>query len=138
MRHVSVAEPHQDFLHLARHMSGLMHKIIQSGFSPGEKSPDWAPAVDICEMPDSYEVIVELAGVKHDEIEVYTQHHQLTIAGWRGDPTPRTKVCVHQMEIEQGQFCRRLRLPGDADDESISAQFHDGLLFISIAKRPGV
>jgi HSP20 family protein len=126
----------EDLGHLARHMTNLMHQMLNTGFSLAGKSSDWTPAVDICETPDRYEIIVELAGVQRDDIEVFTEDHFLSVAGWRGDPTPRDKVCVHQMEIEQGHFCRRLRLPDDADESSVEARHRDGFLLISIPKRP--
>jgi HSP20 family protein len=108
---------------------------MHSGFSTGPKSADWAPAVDVGETPDSYEVIVDLAGVKREEIEVFTEEQHLTVAGWRADPLPEGKVCVHQMEIQQGQFRRRIHLPDDADPQIISARYREGLLHISIPKK---
>jgi HSP20 family protein len=135
MRHAILAQGPQDLGHLARHVSDLMHKVIHAGFSPGSKHPDWVPAVDICEMADRYEVIVELAGVRRDEIEVFTEGNHLTVTGWREDPSPRDKVRLHQIEIEQGQFRRRILLPANVDPETISARHRDGLLRIQIPKR---
>ena len=135
MHRLHLSGSHEDLGHLARHMSSLMHRVLNTGFSPGGKASDWTPAVDICEMPDRYDIIIELAGVRRDDIEVFTENHYLTVAGWRGDPTPRDKVCVHQMEIEQGQFCRRVHLPDDADEASVSARHRDGFLTITIPKR---
>ena len=135
MVHLQLTGSHEDLGHLARHMSSLMHRVLSTGFSLAGKACDWTPAVDICETADRYEILIELAGVRRDDIEVVTENHYLTIAGWRGDPTPRDKVCVHQMEIEQGQFRRRLRLPDDADESSVSARHRDGFLTITIPKR---
>jgi len=137
MRSILSAPSHEDLGHLAHHMSRLMHKVLQSGFSPGGHAALWAPAVDICETADHYEVIVELAGVRREEIEVYTENHCLIVSGWRGDPTPEDKICLHQMEIEEGPFRRSLRLPADADETAVSARYRDGFLYISIPKRAG-
>jgi len=131
------AQSHQDLTHLARHVSQLMHKVVQSGFSPGSRSTDWTPAVDICETPDHYEVIVELAGVPRENIEVYTENRRLIIAGWRGDPAPGDKVCLHQMEIEQGAFRRSVALPADAAEEHVTATYRDGMLHVAVPKRAG-
>jgi HSP20 family protein len=135
MRRLIIAEGRQEIGHLAHHMSSLVHHIIHSGF-PSSSKTDWTPAVDIYETEESYEVIVELAGVTREHIEVYADTRVLTVAGWRADPVPAGKVCVHQMEIEQGQFRRCLGLPGDADTDRVTARYHDGLLLISIPKRP--
>jgi len=134
MHRLIIAQGHQDLGHLARHMTDLVHRVLASGFT-GPKTADWTPAIDVCEAPDRYEVTVELAGVRREDIEVYTEGHMLTIAGWRGDPMSHDKVCVHQMEIEQGQFCRRLRLPDDADGDNVSARHKEGLLVVRVGKR---
>jgi HSP20 family protein len=137
MYRLSLAEKHEDLGHLARHMSSLMQRVLHSGFSMGSKAAQWTPAADISETPDHYVVVVELAGVRREQIEVYTENSYLTVSGWRGDPTPPEKVCVHQVEIEQGPFCRRLRLPGDADESAVSARYRDGLLHVLIPKIAG-
>jgi len=134
MRRAILTQGHQDLGHLARHMTDIMHRVLHSGFSTGRRPPDWAPAVDISEMCDHWEVIVELAGVRRDDIEVYTENHHLTITGWRHDPTSPEKVRLHQMEIEQGQFRRRILLPTDVDEDAVTARYHDGLLRIRVPK----
>jgi HSP20 family protein len=136
MHRILVGHTTHDMGHLARHMAQIMDRLVKSSFSPGSgTSPDWVPAVDVCEMPDHYEVIVELAGVRREQIEVYTEDTYLTIAGCRCDPFTRDKVCLHQMEIEQGRFRRRLALPEDACIAEVAARYKDGLLKIRIPKR---
>ena len=134
MRHAILAQGREDLNHLARHMTDIMHRVLQSGFTPGPKPPDWTPAIDVSETEDHYEVVVELAGVRREDIEVYTEHNHLVVAGWRKDPTPPEKVRLHQMEIEQGQFRRRVLLPPDSDEDAVTARCHDGLLRVRIPK----
>lgn len=135
MHRIAVAHTSQDMGHLARHMAQIMDRLVKSSFAPGSGSPDWVPAVDVCEIADRYEVIVEVAGVRRENIEIYTEDRYLTISGWRADPFPRDKVSVQQMEIEQGQFRRRLTLPDDAQVADVTARYRDGLLRIHIPKR---
>ena len=126
-------DPHR----LAHHVSHMMEKFMKSGFTPGGQAPDWVPAVDVCETPEAYEIVVELAGVRREDIEVYTERRRLMISGWRRDPMPREKTCLHQIEIEQGRFQRQLSLPGDADEEGVTARYREGLLRIRVAKHGG-
>jgi len=127
--------PREDLGHMARHMMQIMDKLLKSGFSPGRRTPDWTPAVDISELEDRYEIIMELAGVRREDIELYTEGNQLVVTGWRGDPGPREKVRIHQMEIEEGQFRRRILLPEHVDAEKITARFREGLLRIQVPKQ---
>jgi HSP20 family protein len=135
MHRLILAQGRPDIGHLASHMSNLMHRILESRFQTGSRRSDWTPAVDVSETAEGYEVIVELAGVRRNDIEVFTENHRLIVSGWRGDPTSRAKTCVHQMEIEQGRFCRSLRLPADADEEGVSAKYREGLLVLTVPKR---
>jgi len=135
MHRLHVAHTSRDMGHLARHMAQIMDRMVKSSFAPGSGSPDWVPAMDVCETPDRYEVIVELAGVRRDHIEVTTEGNYLIVSGCRADPFPRDQICLHQMEIEQGRFGRRLALPDDACIEDITARHKEGLLRIRIPKR---
>jgi len=136
MRTVTLVQSRGDLEHLARHMSNLMHKVLRPAFGmSGAKAADWTPAIDVCEADSHYEVIVELAGVHRDDIEVYTERGYLVVTGSRHDPTSPEKVCWHQMEIEEGRFLRRIALPSAIDEEKIVARFRDGLLRIRIPKR---
>jgi HSP20 family protein len=74
--------------------------------------------------------------VRRDDIEVFTEGRHLTVAGFREDPTPRGKICLHQMEIEEGHFRRCILLPTNVDSEGISARHRDGLLRIQVPKLP--
>jgi HSP20 family protein len=130
-----VTRPREDLGHVARHMMQIMDKLLKSGFSPGRRTPDWTPAVNISELEDRYEIVVELAGVRRADIELYTENRQLVVTGWRGDPGPREKVRIHQMEIEEGQFRRRILLPEHVDAEKITARFREGLLRIQVPKQ---
>ncbi|MGB2937038.1 MAG: Hsp20/alpha crystallin family protein [Phycisphaerae bacterium] len=135
MHHAVITQGGNDLGHMARHMIQIMDRLLKSGFSPSTRAPDWTPAVDICELVDRYEVIVELAGVCRDDIEVYTQDCQLTVTGWRSDPSSHEKCRLHQMEIEQGRFRRCIHMPDDADDGAVTARCREGLLRIQMPKR---
>jgi HSP20 family protein len=116
-------------------MTDLMHKVLHAGpCRSGESPADWTPAIDVCEIDDHYEVIVELAGVRQSDIEVYTERGCLTVTGWRHDPTSPEKIGWHQMEIEEGQFRRRIVLPRRVDEDNITATYREGLLRIRIPK----
>jgi HSP20 family protein len=135
MRTSVAAQSRDDLGHLARHMTHLMHKVLHAcPPSSGETAADWAPAIDVCETCDHYEVIVELAGVRRSDVDVYTERGCLTVSGCRRDPTSPEKTGWHQMEIEEGQFRRRIVLPRKIDEAGITARLREGLLRIRIPK----
>ena len=103
---------------------------IRSGFRP---------AVDVwfTEDPPQLVVVVELAGVDPDSIELGLGERTLTISGSRTRPRVAGQV-YQQAEIEYGRFERRIALEQDIDADAATAAYDAGLLRITlpIASRP--
>ena len=94
----------------------------------------WKPFCDVYECPKCLHVIVELAGVSGDEVEVVLQGRTLIIRGDRPQPQPEEYRTVHQMEINFGRFERVLELPHPVDQEATTAAYRNGFLFIELPK----
>ena len=97
---------------------------IRSGFRP---------AVDcyVTEDPPELTVLVELAGVDPESIELAAEKRALTISGVR--PRPRVAGQVYQQaEIEYGRFERRIPLGQDIDADAASAAYEAGMLRITL------
>jgi HSP20 family protein len=96
------------------------------------------PAVDVFRNDDPAElrIVVDLAGVAPETIQLTTSGRTLVIAGER----PRLSGGAYQqMEIEYGRFQRTLQLPADVDPANASAAYERGMLAIvlPIATAPG-
>jgi HSP20 family protein len=89
------------------------------------------PAVDVWEDPDQLVVLVELAGVDPDTIELRVEERALTIAGSRARPRVPGQV-YQQAEIEFGHFERRIPLARDLDPEAATAAYEAGMLRITL------
>lgn len=91
------------------------------------------PAVDcfFLEDPPQLVVVVELAGVDPDSIELSVEERALTISGSR--PRPRVPGQVYQQaEIEYGRFERRIPLEQDIDTAAAGAAYEAGMLRITL------
>jgi len=105
----------------------------------GEKAvADWAPAVDIIEDKDRFVLRADLPGVDRDDIDVSMDDGVLTIAGERRAEEPSEFDGIKRYERASGRFQRRFTLPESADAEAIKARSVNGILEISIPKRPEV
>lgn len=93
----------------------------------------WRPAVDIYETEDEVIVLVEIAGMKKEDIEVAIQGNILTISGNRREYIPY-KVKLEQMEINYGKFQRKVKIFTPINREKITATYDNGLLKISLPK----
>ena len=91
------------------------------------------PAVDcfVTDDPHQLIVVVELAGIDPDSLELALDGEALTIAGER--PRPRVGGQVYQQaEIEYGHFERRIPLGHRVAGASATASYEAGLLRITL------
>ena len=96
----------------------------------------WTPRVDIKEEPNRFVLYADIPGVDPKDIEVQMDKGMLTIKGERrGEALVETEN-FSRIERRHGSFHRRFALPDSADPEGISATGHNGVLQISIPKRP--
>jgi HSP20 family protein len=94
----------------------------------------WQPALDIYELEDRLLVVVELPGVEKKAIQVTLADDVLTIAGIRYNLVSAAKHICHRIEIQQGRFCRSIKLTVPVRREEVAAKFEEGLLKIEIPK----
>jgi HSP20 family protein len=113
-----------------------MMKLSRPMMSPSDAG--WTPEADLFETDRDICVVVNLAGVQKEEIEVSFHQNHLRVAGNRlrnlpsGSPTH-----FHHMEIGHGEFERVFRIPAAVDDDHISASCAEGLLTVRMKKRVG-
>jgi HSP20 family protein len=94
--------------------------------------------VNVCEHPDEYCIVVELAGVRTEELDLRVEDDALTLSGARaapGVPERGQTARLHMMEIDHGRFSRSLPLPGDIEPEGIEATYRNGYLWIRLPKK---
>ena len=121
---------------MARQMSRWVDQVLGKGFH-GEAGV-WTPAVNFYEGEKYYGIVVELAGVDPEKIDLRVESGMLTICGQRATPAlpeDRRAVRLLMMEIDHGNFSRSLKLPPDADEDSVSASYRCGYLWIRLHKK---
>lgn len=79
--------------------------------------------------PPELHVVVELPGTDADSVRIAVSGGSLVIAGRRARPSvPRARY--EQMEIEYGDFERRIELGIDVDPSGATATYERGMLSI--------
>lgn len=99
---------------------------------------DWAPAVDIVEEKDHFVLRADVPGVAPSDIDVSMEDGVLTIAGERHTEKHEDAEGIKRFERVSGKFYRRFTLPETADAEGIGARSANGILEVSIPKKPEV
>lgn len=105
----------------------------------GRRALEWtaAPAVDIVERDNAYEVTAELPGLDEKNIEVNVANGRLTIKGEKHEEKEEKKKGYHLQERRFGSFERSFVLPEGVDADKIEANFNKGVLMVRLPKKPG-
>jgi HSP20 family protein len=96
----------------------------------------WQPVADIYETDEAWVIKLELAGVGKEDFSLFANKGILTIRGTRRDEFEGKWRTYHQAEINYNEFERSFPLPQGTDEGAIKALYKDGLLVITIGKRP--
>ena len=116
-------------------MDELFHNRLASVLG-GERvqSVAWSPVVDIEETELNYLIRAELPGLNKEKVKVTVEDGVLTLSGERDLERKVEGKTFHHIERSHGTFTRSFTLPENAEAESVSANYKDGLLEIRVAK----
>lgn len=93
-------------------------------------------AVDVLEDKDHVVLKAELPGVNPKEVDIHVEDNVLTISGEKKIEHEDKKDAYLRIERYYGKFSRAFTLPPYVDSGQISAQYKDGVLTVSLPKRP--
>lgn len=97
------------------------------------RSRRWHPATDITETESGYQINMDLPGIKPEDVAIEAHEQKLQIKGER-QTTSNQEGKTHYNERVHGSFHRTFKLPNDANESAIHANFEHGVLSISIPK----
>ena len=93
------------------------------------------PAVDVAETDTAYQVKAELPGIRKEDLDVTVDDGVLTIKAEHNDNQEQTENGqLIRQERSYGTFVRSLRLGANVDEETITAEYRDGVLHITLPK----
>ena len=104
----------------------------------GRPANRWMPRVDVLDRENDLVVRTEVPGIDPESIDVTVEGGALTIKGGRSFDSEENTGNYHRKEKFEGSFERTVLLPEGADAEAVTATSKDGILEISIPKRPEV
>jgi HSP20 family protein len=102
-----------------------------------EQVKGWSPAVDVIEREDTFEVKVELPGIKQADIDLSVSDNTLTVRGERTPADGAKDEDYYRNEIAYGSFYREITLPSKVDVKNVEAVYEDGILSISLQRAAG-
>jgi HSP20 family protein len=130
-----------DSTSMARNMSRWVDHVLGGAVHKYRGGEAWAPSVNLYEDAGHYCVIVDLAGMDPDDIDLRIEEGALVLSGRRS--MPEMPECsgsmrVHLMEIDHGPFSRKVELPDNVDADAAAKQdalYQNGYLRVRLPKR---
>ncbi len=95
-----------------------------------------APTTDVIEDADAYHFYFEMPGIKSESVEVRVEDEKLVVEAERKRPEWSKETAIHLAERIYGKLHRAFAMPEDADHEGIKAAYKDGVLEVTMLKRP--
>jgi len=95
--------------------------------------PVWEPPADVLETASEVLIFVALPGVNPEQVQAVIEDGHLTISGTRMFPPELRTATIHRLELPQGRFLRRIKLP-PGTYANIRPGMAEGCLLIKLEK----
>ena len=103
---------------------------FDSLFTPRFSGASSVMKTDIKEREKEYELSIELAGFKKENVTINFEKGYLTVSGKNEEKEEGSKFLRRERTVS----CSRSYYVGDIDKSTVKAKFENGVLFITIPK----
>jgi HSP20 family protein len=124
-------EPMRELASLQNEMSRFMNGLLEGN---GRTTQNWVPALDVWETEDELVYAFDLPGIPEDAISVEFEDGALTVSAERSRDQKVENDRFYRFERRFGSFTRTIGLPQGASEESIRADYKNGVLEVHVRK----
>jgi HSP20 family protein len=123
--------PFSELASLQNEMSRFMNGLVEGN---GRASQSWIPTADVWETADEVVYAFDLPGIPENEISIELDDGALTITAER--EREQTVEDGHYFRFERrfGTFTRTIGVPQGTTEESVKAEYRNGVLEVHVAK----
>ena len=124
-------EPFRELATLQTEMSRLMNGLFEGN---GRETQSWVPALDVFETENELVYAFDLPGIAEEQIAIELNEDALTVSASRERSQELTGNGFHRSERRFGSFTRTVGVPAGTSDDSVKADYRDGVLEVRVAK----
>ncbi|HTV53558.1 MAG TPA: Hsp20/alpha crystallin family protein [Terriglobia bacterium] len=129
-------EPFRDLLTTQDRFNRLFNETLGNVFGGEELAGRaWNPAVDIYENDQQLVLKAELPGIDPKDVDIRVEDGTLYLKGERKHEKDVKEGSYHRVERSYGSFTRTFSLPNYVNVDNIKADYKDGVLTLTMAKR---
>jgi HSP20 family protein len=116
---------------LQNEMSRFMNGLLEGN---GRTTQSWVPALDVWETEEELVYAFDLPGIPEDAISVEFEDGALTVSAERARDQKVENDRFYRFERHFGSFTRTIGLPQGISEESINADYKNGVLEVHVRK----
>ena len=134
---LSAWPPLDRLMNLRDEMNRLFDLPLTGNFAQqGQLFSGWTPALDLYQTNDNVVAVVEIPGMRKEDIDISLHDGMLTIAGERTSSIVESETGEGAERTERftGKFRRSISLPTRVDAGKVSATYKDGILTVTLPK----
>ena len=128
-------DPFRELAQLQDRVNRLFQETGSAQHDEGLTTTSFVPPVDIYETEHNIVLKVEVPGVEQKDLDIRIENNTITIRGERKFEKEVKEENFHRVERRYGSFQRSFSLPNIVNTESVSADYENGLLQVTLAKR---
>ena len=128
------SQPAPDLYSSLHRLNRMMDEAFTGGWNGGTLASAWTPACDVFEDKENLKIVLELPGVRPEDLKISLENQMLTIQGEKKQVAEENSERWHRYERSYGSFERMFTLPGTVDAERIEAKVDHGVLTVTLPK----
>jgi len=94
----------------------------------------WMPVVEFVDAGDNFVLKAQLPGIDPKDVDVQVTPEAISISGERRYENTDEKSGYVRSEFRYGKFHRVLTLPAHIQNDSVQAEYKDGILMLTLPK----
>ena len=103
-------------------------------FLPGHAARRY-PLINLYEDSDNFQVEALAPGIDAENLKLSITNNILTISGEKvRNPEDIKREAYHRSERAAGRFTRTVEIPSQVNSDKISAEYKNGILYVSLPK----
>jgi HSP20 family protein len=126
--------PVSEMMNLQREMSRFFNGMPARPKDEDYESAVWSPMVDISEDANEYRLHFDVPGMDKKDVKMSFSDNTLTVSGERKSMEEKKDATCHRVERIFGKFYRSFTFPTRVKSDSISAQYDNGVLTVTVPK----
>jgi HSP20 family protein len=133
MTYLTRFQPFSEFVNLQNQLNRVFQDFGRG--SDELTTSGFVPPADIYEDEHSITLKLEVPGIDEKDLDIRLENNTLTVRGERKFEKEEKEENFHRIERRYGSFSRSFTLPNTVESENVKANYENGILRITLAKR---